>query len=80
MELVLAILMGLGIFLVIPVIIGLSTVGIYLLNRRRVLNTERAGLLKSASAHIENIIEETEHKPISGLPVDGKSNEYIKSK
>ena len=50
MELVLAILMALGIFLVIPVIIGLSTIGIYLLNKRRALNTERAKSLKGAGA------------------------------
>jgi hypothetical protein len=80
MELVLAILMGLGIFLVIPVIIGLSTIGIYLLNRRRALNTERASLLKGAAAGIENIIEETGNKPVSVLSVDEKNKDYVESK
>lgn len=69
MELVLAILMGLGIFLVIPVIIGLSTIGIYLLNRRRVLNSERSNVLKGAETGVEHILEETEHDQ-SGSPVN----------
>ena len=80
MELVLAILMGLGIFLVIPVIIGLSTIGIYLLNRRRVLNTEKGKLLKDAAADIENIIGEAEYNQVSGLSADEKSKDYVKSK
>ncbi|MBN2076246.1 MAG: hypothetical protein JW762_11915 [Dehalococcoidales bacterium] len=80
MELVLAILMGLGIFLVIPVIIGLSTIGIYLLNRRRVLNTEKGKLLKDAAADIENIIGETEYNQVSGLSADEKNKDYVKSK
>jgi hypothetical protein len=50
-ELILAILVGLGIFLVIPVIIGLTTIGIYLFYRRRAFTTERAGLLKGAAAN-----------------------------
>ena len=61
MELVLAILMGVGIFLVIPVIIGLSTIGIYLLNKRRALNTEKADFLKGTETAVENILEETEY-------------------
>lgn len=80
MELVLAILMGLGIFLVIPVIIGLSTIGIYLLNRRRALNTERAELLKGAVTEVENIIEETEYNQVSGSPAEEKNKDYVESK
>ena len=80
MELVLAILMGLGIFLVIPVIIGLSTIGIYLLNKRRVLNTERSELLKGAVPDVENIIEEAEYYQKSGSSIEGKSKDYVESK
>jgi len=80
MELVLAILMGLGIFLVIPVIIGLSTIGIYLLNRRRALNTERATLLKDAVAEVENVREQVDNNQVSGSSVNGKSKNYVKSK
>ncbi len=80
MELVLAILMGIGIFLVIPVIIGLSTIGIYLLNKRRALNTERANLLKGAAAGIDNIIEEADYSHVSGSSVNEKSKDYVESK
>ena len=80
MELVLAILMGLGIFLVIPVIIGLSTIGIYLLNRRRALNTKRATLKKDAVADVENVIEEAKYNQVSGSSVNGKSKNYVESK
>lgn len=79
MELVLAILMGLGIFLVIPVIIGLSTIGIYMLNRRRTLNTERAKSL-GAGAGIDNIIQEADYSRVSGSSGNGKSNNYVESK
>jgi hypothetical protein len=80
MELVLAILMGLGIFLVIPVIIGLSTIGIYLLNRRRALHTERADLLKGAVGDAEKAIEETNFSQVSGSSVNEKSEKYVESK
>jgi hypothetical protein len=65
--------MGVGIFLVIPVIIGLSTIGIYLLNKRRALNTEKAALLKDAVADVENIIEEAKYNQVSESSVNGKS-------
>ena len=80
MELVLAILMGIGIFLVIPVIIGLSTVGIYLLNRRRALNTERVELFKNAVDDVESIIGETEYNQVSGSSAEGKNKDYVESK
>lgn len=80
MELVLAILMGVGIFLVIPVIIGLSTIGIYLLNKRRALNTEKADLLKGAVADVEDIIQKTNYNQVSGSSVNGKSQNYVESK
>ncbi len=80
MELVLAILMGLGIFLVIPVIIGLSTIGIYLLNRRRALNTEKAKSSKGAVADIGKIIEEADYTRVSGLSVDEERKDYVESK
>lgn len=80
MELVLAILMGLGIFLVIPVIIGLSTIGIYLLNRRRALNIKRAKLLKDAVPDVEDIIEEADYSQVSRSTVDEKSKDYVESK
>jgi hypothetical protein len=72
MELVLAILMGVGIFLVIPVIIGLSTIGIYLLNRRRVLNTERSNVTEGAKTGAEHILEEVEYDQVSESPVSVK--------
>ena len=72
MELAVAILMGVGIFLVIPVIIGLSTIGIYLLNKRRALNTEKADLLKGAAAGIDNIIEEADYSHVSGSSITDK--------
>ena len=80
MELVLAILMGVGIFLVIPVIIGLSTIGIYLLNKRRTLNTEKADLLKGTVAGVENIIQEANYNQVSGSSVNGKSQNYVELK
>jgi hypothetical protein len=80
MELVLAILMGLGIFLVIPVIIGLSTIGIYLLNRRRALNTEKAKSSKGEVADIGKIIEEADYTQVSGLSVDEERKDYMESK
>lgn len=80
MELVLAILMGIGIFLVIPVIIGLSTIGIYLLKRRRALNTESTELLKGAVADVENTIEEATYNQVSGSSVKGRTNNYVESK
>lgn len=79
MELVLAILMGVGIFLVIPVIIGLSTIGIYLLNRRRVLNSESSNVLKGAETGVEHILEETEHDQ-SGSSVNVNKKHYVESK
>jgi hypothetical protein len=78
MELALAILMALGIFLVIPVIIGLSTIGIYLLNRRRALNTERAKALKGTAAGIDNVLEKAEYNEVTGSSV--KSRDYVESK
>lgn len=80
MELVLAILMGVGIFLVIPVIIGLSTIGIYLLNKRRALNTEKADFLKGTETAVENILEETEYDQVSGSPVNENKKHYVESK
>ena len=80
MELVLAILMGLGIFLVIPVIIGLSTIGIYLLNRRRMLNTERKTLMDDAVADAENTIEEIDVSRVPGPTVNEHSEKYVESK
>ena len=80
MELVLAILMGLGIFLVIPVIIGLSTIGIYLLNRLRALNTEKAKSSKGEVADIGKIIEEADYTQVSGLSVDEERKDYVESK
>jgi hypothetical protein len=80
MELVLAILMGVGIFLVIPVIIGLSTIGIYLLNKRRALNTEKADFLKGTETGVENILEETEYDQVSGSPVNVNKKHYVESK
>ena len=80
MELVLAILMGVGIFLVIPVIIGLSTIGIYLLNKRRALNTEKAGFLKGTETGVENILEKTEYDQVSGSPVNENKKHYVESK
>ena len=80
MELVLAILMGLGIFLVIPVIIGLSTIGIYLLNRLRALNTEKAKSSKGEVADIEKIFEEADYTQVSGLSVDEERKDYVESK
>jgi hypothetical protein len=80
MELVLAILMGLGIFLVIPVIIGLSTIGIYLLKRRHSLTTEEANSLNGAVAGVGDIIEETNYNQLSGSTVDRKSKDYVESK
>ncbi|HEY94041.1 MAG TPA: hypothetical protein G4O15_03790 [Dehalococcoidia bacterium] len=80
MELVLAILMGIGIFLVIPVIIGLSTIGIYLLNRRRALNAERVKLLKGAVADVDDIIEEVNYNQVSRSSVAEKSKNYVESK
>ena len=80
MELAVAILMGVGIFLVIPVIIGLSTIGIYLLNKRRSLNTEKADLLRGAAAGIDNIIEEADYNHVSGSSINEKSKNYVESK
>jgi hypothetical protein len=80
MELVLAILMGVGIFLVIPVIIGLSTIGIYLLNKRHALNTEKADFLKGTETGVENILEETEYDQVSGSPVNENKKHYVESK
>jgi hypothetical protein len=80
MELAVAILMGVGIFLVIPVIIGLSTIGIYLLNKRRTLNTEKADLLAGAAAGIDNIIEEADYNHVSGPSINEKSKNYVESK
>ena len=72
MELVLAILMGLGIFLVIPVIIGLSTIGIYLLKRRRTLSTKGVTVLKKEVSDVENVLEEAKYSQLSGSSVNGK--------
>jgi hypothetical protein len=80
MELVLAVLMGLGIFLVIPVIIGLSIIGIYFVNRRRVLKAERTKLLKGAVADMERVIEEADFDQVPGTPVEADYQEYVKSK
>lgn len=80
MELVLAILMGLGIFLVIPVIIGLSTIGIYLLNKRRALKAESVTILKDAGAGVENAGGEAEYSQVSGSSVNEKSEKYVESK
>jgi hypothetical protein len=80
MELVLAILMGLGIFLVIPVIIGLSTIGIYLLNKRRTLNKEKADVLTDTVADVENIIQEVNNNQVSGSSITSKSKNYVESK
>ena len=80
MELVLAILMGVGIFLVIPVIIGLSTIGIYLLNKRRALNTEKADLLNGAVAGAENTIQDANYNQVPGPSVNGKSKNFVESK
>jgi len=79
MELVLAVLMALGIFLVIPVVIGFSVIGIYLLNKRRALNTEKAELWKNTVADVENIVE-ANYNQVSGSPVTEKNKTYVKSK
>lgn len=60
MELVLAVLMGLGIFLVIPVMIGFSIIGIYMLNDRRRKLAERKKILKGAVEDMEHVITEAD--------------------
>jgi hypothetical protein len=60
METFLAILMALGIFVGIPIIIGLSVVGVYLMSNRRVLRTQRA---KALEASAEAVKEQPAREP-----------------
>ena len=66
METFLAILMGLGIFVGIPVLIGLGVIGMYLLSNRRVLRTQRTRALESST--------EAEEEQLSQEPA--KINSY----
>jgi len=52
METVLAILMALGIYLVIPVLIGFAMVGIFILGGRRARRDERARAAAAAEAEV----------------------------
>ena len=80
MELVLAILMGLGIFLVIPVIIGLSTIGIYLLNRRRVLKTQMVREQMHNIKNTDHVIEDEKFEQPGETISNEKSKEYANVK
>ena len=80
MELVLAILMGLGIFLVIPVIIGFSVIGIYLLNRKRVLKAQIAQEQIHAIEDMNHIIENGKFEQPTGTFSNEKSKEYANVK
>ncbi len=48
MEMVLAILMVLGIFIGVPFIVGLAIGGAYMVHERRVLKTEKANAVEKA--------------------------------
>lgn len=80
MELVLAVLMGLGVFLVIPVLIGFSIIGVYLLNKRRVLKAERTRILTNAVEDMERVIEEARFNQPSGAENEIKEKEYTEVK
>ena len=80
MELVLAVLMALGIFLVIPVVIGFSVIGIYLLNRRRSLNTQKAQGQLHTVEDIDHVIENVEYDQHAETISNEKSKEYAKVK
>lgn len=53
METFLAILMGLGIFVGIPVLIGLGVIGIYLLGDHRAIRAQRTRALKASTKAAE---------------------------
>ena len=80
MELVLAVLMGLGIFLVVPVIIGLSIIGLYLLNRRRVLKAERVKLLSEVLEDTEYVTTNANNDEPSEKVIVEKKKEYAEVK
>ncbi|UCC17199.1 MAG: hypothetical protein JSU58_01235 [Dehalococcoidales bacterium] len=80
MELVLAVLMGLGIFLVIPVFIGFSIIGIYLLNKRRVLKAERTKILSHALGDMERDAANADINKPSETIANDKIKEYAEVK
>lgn len=63
MELTLAILMVLGIFVGVPALIGFSIAGVYLMSDQRVRRAKRAKAAEEAKARVEEPTEE--HAPVA---------------
>lgn len=63
MELTLAILMVLGIFVGVPAVIGFAIAGIYFMSDRRVRRMKRAKALEEAEAVAKNNAKE--HAPVA---------------
>ncbi|MFC1949943.1 hypothetical protein ACFLW0_07225 [Chloroflexota bacterium] len=79
MELALAVMMVLGIFVAIPALFGFGTAGVFLLKDRRVRKAERARTLDKAAEELELVVTEAKLGQSGKTETHDETKETIKA-